>query len=125
MNLIWATRGRSWGFRFLLDGGYSDPLPVYEKAFAGAEGESTLCRRVDAHVACVSLILRAAATRQTASSLTTSSYCHPSQTMSAQLRMVSGSSGRCLLTPLLGCGTCHGRHHQRTSKVRSAHERCK
>lgn len=51
MNLVWATRGRSWGFRFLLDGGYSDPLPVYERAFAGTEGESILCRRVNAHVA--------------------------------------------------------------------------
>ncbi len=45
MNLIWATRGRAWGFRFLLDGGYSDPLPTYEKAFAGTEGESRVCRR--------------------------------------------------------------------------------
>lgn len=44
MNLIWATRGLSWGFRFLLDGGYADPLPVYERAFEGTEGESTLCR---------------------------------------------------------------------------------
>jgi hypothetical protein len=31
--LIWATRGRTWGFRFLLAGGLSDPLPHYEKAF--------------------------------------------------------------------------------------------
>lgn len=37
MTLIWATRGRSWGFRFLLDGGYSDPLPVYELAFVGIQ----------------------------------------------------------------------------------------
>lgn len=51
MNLIWATRGLSWGFRFLLDGGYSDPLPVYERAFAGAEGETSLCRRSDELVA--------------------------------------------------------------------------
>lgn len=33
MNFIWATRGRSWGFRFLRDGGYRDPLPIYEEAF--------------------------------------------------------------------------------------------
>lgn len=46
MTLIWATRGRSWGFRFLLDGGYADPLPAYERAFTGAQGESELCRRV-------------------------------------------------------------------------------
>ena len=51
MNLVWATRGRSWGFRFLLDGGHSDPLPAYERAFAGTEGESTVCRRVDGQVA--------------------------------------------------------------------------
>lgn len=51
MNLVWATRGRSWGFCFLLDGGHSDPLPVYERAFAGTEGESTLCRRVVVGVA--------------------------------------------------------------------------
>lgn len=34
-QLIWATRGYSWGFRFLLDGGFSDPLREYERAFAG------------------------------------------------------------------------------------------
>lgn len=51
MNLVWATRGRSWGFRFLLKGGYSDPLPVYERAFEGTEGQTTLCRRVDELVA--------------------------------------------------------------------------
>ncbi|MCM3554867.1 hypothetical protein M3697_07075 [Janibacter melonis] len=33
-GLIWATRGRTWGFRFLLDGGHVDPLPTYEAAFA-------------------------------------------------------------------------------------------
>ena len=32
-RLIWATRGRSWGFRFVLDAGLSDPLPDYERAF--------------------------------------------------------------------------------------------
>lgn len=46
VKLIWATGGRSWGFRFLLYGGYSDPLPVYEHAFAGSEGEVEVCRRV-------------------------------------------------------------------------------
>lgn len=34
-QLVWATRGRSWGFRFLLDAGLPDPLPAYERAFAG------------------------------------------------------------------------------------------
>ena len=51
MNLVWATCGRTWGFRFLLDGGYSDPLPVYERAFGGTEGDSTTCRHVGSHVA--------------------------------------------------------------------------
>ncbi|HEY5181448.1 MAG TPA: hypothetical protein VIJ07_17020 [Dermatophilaceae bacterium] len=51
MSLIWATRGRSWGFRFLLDGGYPDPLAIYDRAFAGTEGELTLCRRAGTHVA--------------------------------------------------------------------------
>lgn len=51
MSLIWATRGRSWGFRFLLDGGQPDPLPLYDLAFAGTEGEPTVCRRVGTHVA--------------------------------------------------------------------------
>lgn len=32
-DLIWATRGRKWGFRFLLDSGLTDPLPAYERAF--------------------------------------------------------------------------------------------
>jgi hypothetical protein len=34
MTLIWATRGRNWGFRFLRDGGFPDPLPEYDAAFA-------------------------------------------------------------------------------------------
>lgn len=40
-GLIWATRGRSWGFRFLLNAGLPDPLPEYERAFAGLEDEPT------------------------------------------------------------------------------------
>jgi hypothetical protein len=51
VNLIWATRGHTWGFRFLLDGGYPDPLPAYERAFEGADGNSTTCRHADDHVA--------------------------------------------------------------------------
>lgn len=31
---IWATRGRTWGFRFLRRGGFEDPLAVYEDAFS-------------------------------------------------------------------------------------------
>lgn len=44
MNLIWATRGRTWGFRFLMNGGLADPLPTYEIAFAGLEEEFEVCR---------------------------------------------------------------------------------
>jgi hypothetical protein len=51
MSLIWATRGRSWGFRFLLDGGFADPLPHYDTAFSGAEDAPELCRRVGDRVA--------------------------------------------------------------------------
>lgn len=45
MSLMWATRGRDWGFRFLLNGGFEDPLPIYDRAFSGVEGEQeTYCR---------------------------------------------------------------------------------
>lgn len=44
MTLIWATRGREWGFRFLRDGGLDDPLPVYDEAFAGMDAASGLRR---------------------------------------------------------------------------------
>ena len=50
-RLIWATRGRSWGFRFLLKGGLSDPLLVYERSFANLEDEPTACRRAAGTVA--------------------------------------------------------------------------
>lgn len=45
MKLIWATRGKAWGFRFLLNGGLADPLATYERAFATAGGEVTFCQR--------------------------------------------------------------------------------
>jgi hypothetical protein len=50
-RLIWATRGRSWGFRFLLKGGQSDPLLVYERSFADLEDEPTACHRTAGKVA--------------------------------------------------------------------------
>ena len=50
-RLIWATRGRSWGFRFLFDGGLSDPLLVYERSFADLEDEPTTCHRAAGNVA--------------------------------------------------------------------------
>lgn len=40
-DLLWATRGRSWGFRFLLSAGLADPLIEYERAFSGVSEEPT------------------------------------------------------------------------------------
>lgn len=51
MSLIWATRGRKWGFRFLLDGGLADPLGVYEHAFTAMGDAETGCCQVGQHVA--------------------------------------------------------------------------
>lgn len=50
MTFIWATRGRTWGFRFLRDGGHADPLPEYEKAFTGAETDC-VCQKVGGVIA--------------------------------------------------------------------------
>ncbi|OZD37380.1 hypothetical protein CH252_33375 [Rhodococcus sp. 06-1477-1B] len=50
-SLIWATRGRTWGFRFLLDAGLSDPLPVYERAFEDLSDAPTAWRRLNGQVA--------------------------------------------------------------------------
>ena len=46
MSLIWATRGRNWGFRFLRDGGFEDPLRVYDVAFSDVEDAPEAWRRV-------------------------------------------------------------------------------
>jgi hypothetical protein len=46
MRLIWATRGRTWGFRFLRRGGCEDPLPVYDAAFSGVEDKPEAWRRL-------------------------------------------------------------------------------
>lgn len=46
MRLIWATRGRTWGFRFLLDGGFPDPLPEYDAVFSDVEDQPEVCHRV-------------------------------------------------------------------------------
>ena len=43
-SVIWATRGRTWGFRFLLDAGLSDPLADYERAFGDLRGAPTASR---------------------------------------------------------------------------------
>lgn len=45
MTIIWATRGRRWGFRFLETGGHTDPLPAYDAAFAAVGDERRACRR--------------------------------------------------------------------------------
>jgi hypothetical protein len=37
VRFIWATRGRTWGFRFLTTGGFIDPLPEYDRAFSSIE----------------------------------------------------------------------------------------
>lgn len=50
-QLIWATRGRSWGFRFLLDAGFEDPLAEYERAFAGVSEAPTAFAFTDGQVA--------------------------------------------------------------------------
>ena len=50
-RLIWATRGRCWGFRFLLKGGLSDPLLAYERSFAGDDDKPAMWRRAAGTVA--------------------------------------------------------------------------
>jgi len=51
MTFIWSTRGRTWGFRFLRDGGSPDPFVEYAKAFSGVEQEREVWRRADGVVA--------------------------------------------------------------------------
>lgn len=51
MRLIWATRGHDWGFRFLRDAGFEDPLPAYEKAFENTGGGPEEFRRIGDGVA--------------------------------------------------------------------------
>jgi hypothetical protein len=50
-TLIWATRGRTWGFRFLLDGGLPDPLPAYDLAFSNLGEAPTAWQRAASRVA--------------------------------------------------------------------------
>ena len=44
MRLIWATRGRTWGFWFLEDGGFPDPLVVHDEFFSRVGDESEAWR---------------------------------------------------------------------------------
>jgi len=51
MTLLWATRGRTWGFRFVRDGGFADPLPTYDAAFVGIDAGPSACHRIGTTVA--------------------------------------------------------------------------
>lgn len=51
MSIMWATRGRTWGFRFIRDGGITDPIRVYEDVFSAVGDEPEVCHRVDDKVA--------------------------------------------------------------------------
>lgn len=44
-TFIWATRGRTWGFRFLRRGGVSNPLAVYEETFSKVGDQPEACQR--------------------------------------------------------------------------------
>ena len=50
-RFIWATRGRTWGFRFLRSGGLEDPLRVYEDTFSKVGDQPEAWRRVADKVA--------------------------------------------------------------------------
>ncbi len=45
MTFIWAARGRTWGFRFLLDAGLDDPRAEYLRRFADVENTMPAYRR--------------------------------------------------------------------------------
>nr|WP_286982942.1 hypothetical protein [Corynebacterium sp. UBA5992] len=45
MTLMWATRGKDWGFRFLNDAGEADPLPLYQQAFENEELSTEFVRK--------------------------------------------------------------------------------
>ena len=45
-GFIWATRGRTWGFRFLRRGGRANPLSEYENVFLEIGDEPQAWRRV-------------------------------------------------------------------------------
>lgn len=50
-RFVWATRGRTWGFRFLHRGGFEDPLSVYEDAFSGIGDQGEAWSRTAGSVA--------------------------------------------------------------------------
>ena len=45
MSFIWATRGRTWGFRFLTHSGFDDPLPEYDRVFSQVEDDPEIYHR--------------------------------------------------------------------------------
>jgi hypothetical protein len=51
VRLIWASRGRTWGFCFLDRGGLKDPLQVYEEMFVGLEDKAEVWRSDGGRVA--------------------------------------------------------------------------
>lgn len=51
MSIIWATRGRTWGFRFLRDRQFPDPLTEYDKVFSGLGNGPEACSHVGNKVA--------------------------------------------------------------------------
>ena len=116
MNLVWATRGHTWGFRFLLDRGYSDPLPAYERAFGQTEGDSTTCRHVGSHVA---LRFPDPQGRRDAAGRTIPHDVVVLPPMASEIHSVE--EGQRLIWPLLAdafaiCGTCLSRPHQTKSR---------
>lgn len=50
-SVIWATRGRLWGFRFLLRGGLPDPLLDYEDVVEDLGDEPSAWCRVGDRIA--------------------------------------------------------------------------
>lgn len=49
-GLIWATRGRTWGFRFVRRDGWTDPLEIYDQVFAHVPDLPEAFVRVDDRV---------------------------------------------------------------------------
>ena len=46
MSLIWATRGRHWGFRFVYGGGFDDPLVEYDQIFGNVGPDDEVFVRI-------------------------------------------------------------------------------
>ncbi len=51
VRLIWATRGKTWGFRFVRRDGATDPLEIYDQVFADVPDLAEAFARVDDRVA--------------------------------------------------------------------------